>query len=154
MSRWHVGGSGAGVRFGNLERHVCFDRSVSDADLAIRHVDRDHFNRAFALTFGLIAMYILASLGVIKYYRGEGRAERSVLKHVVCPLLSVAAMLVVAYKSLFPLPDPRLIFAVYFFLGYSALGGLVLLFLKLSGRDGWLAEAGNAAESALGRDSA
>jgi amino acid transporter len=106
---------------------------------------------AFALTFGLVAMYVLASLGVIKYYSGEARAERNLLKHVVCPALSIVAMLVVAYKSLFPLPDERLRFAVYFFLGYSALGGLVLLYLKLTGRDAWLAEAGQAAENGLGR---
>ncbi|HVY27843.1 MAG TPA: APC family permease [Polyangiaceae bacterium] len=104
---------------------------------------------AFALTFGLIAMYILASLGVLKYYGSEGRAERSAFKHVVCPALSIVAMLVVAYKSLFPLPDPRLVVAVYFFFGYTALGGVVLLYLKLTGRDAWLAEAGEAAESAL-----
>jgi hypothetical protein len=94
-------------------------------------------------------MYILASLGVLKYYGSVGRAQRSSFKHVVCPALSIVSMLVVAYKSLFPLPDPRLVVAVYFFLGYTALGGLVLLYLKLSGRDGWLAEAGEAAENAL-----
>jgi hypothetical protein len=48
-----------------------------------------------------------------------------------------------------PLPDPGLAIAIYFFLGYSALGAAVLLYLKLSGRDGWLAEAGEAAENAV-----
>lgn len=96
---------------------------------------------AFALTFGLIAMYVMASIGVIKYYASVGRAARSPVRHLAFPLLSIVAMLVVAYKSLFPLPDPRLIVAVYFFLGYTALGGVVLLYLKLSGRDAWLEEA-------------
>jgi amino acid transporter len=96
---------------------------------------------AFALTFGLIAMYVMASIGVIKYYAGAGRAARNLVRHLAFPVLSIVAMLVVAYKSVFPLPDPRLIAAVYFFLGYTALGGLVLLYLKLSGREAWLDEA-------------
>jgi hypothetical protein len=47
-------------------------------------------------------------------------------------------MLFFGYKSVVPLPDAGLRFAVYFFVGYSALGAGVLGFLKLSGRDAWL----------------
>ena len=57
-------------------------------------------------------------------------------------------MLYAGYRSVVPLPDPGLSVAVYFFLGYSALGFGVLLYLKLSGRDAWLAEAGEAVENA------
>jgi amino acid transporter len=96
---------------------------------------------AFTLTFGLITMYVLACLGVIKYYATEGRAEHSWVRHVLWPTFAAISMLFVGYKAVVPLPDQGLIVAVYFFLGYSALGAGVLLFLKLSGRDAWLTEA-------------
>jgi hypothetical protein len=50
------------------------------------------------------------------------------------------------YKSLVPLPDEGLRFAVYFFIGYSALGAAVLLFLKWSGRDAWLQRVSDGVE--------
>ena len=103
---------------------------------------------AFALTLGLISMYVLANLGVIKYYATEARAERKLLKHVVWPVVSTVSILYAGYRSVVPLPDPGLAIAIYFFLGYSALGAAVLLYPKLTGRDAWLAEAGAAAESA------
>jgi len=45
-----------------------------------------------------------------------------------------------------PLPDPGLSISVYFFLAYSALGGAVLVYLKLTGRDAWLRALGAGAE--------
>jgi hypothetical protein len=55
-------------------------------------------------------------------------------------------MLFLGYKSLVPLPDEGLRFAVYFFIGYSALGAAVLLFLKWSGRDAWLQRVSDGVE--------
>jgi len=101
---------------------------------------------AFTLTFGLITMYVLASLGVIKLYAGARRAERKLWRHVVWPSLAIVSMLFLGYKSLVPLPDEGLRFAVYFFIGYSALGAAVLLFLKWSGRDAWLQRVSDGVE--------
>lgn len=103
---------------------------------------------AFTLTFGLITMYVLACLGVIKHYATVGRAQHSVLRHVVWPSLAATSMLFFGYKAVVPLPDQGLRVAVYFFLGYSVLGAAVLLFLKLTGRDGWLEQA----EQSVGPD--
>jgi len=107
---------------------------------------------AFTLTFGLITMYVLASLGVIKYYAGVARAERKLWRHVVCPCIACISMLFFGYKAVVPLPDEGLRVAVYFFLGYSALGAAALLFLKLSGRDAWLARAGQRFEPEASAD--
>jgi amino acid transporter len=96
---------------------------------------------AFTLTFGLITMYVLACLGVIKHYWTVGRAEHSWVRHVLWPTVAAVSMLFFGYKAVVPLPDPGLLVAVYFFVGYSALGGAVLLFLKLTGRDAWLTQA-------------
>jgi amino acid transporter len=91
----------------------------------------------FALTLGLITMYVLANLGVIKYYATEARAEWNIVKHALWPVISTLSILYAGYRSVVPL-DPQLRGAVYFFLGYTALGGAVLGYLKLSGRDAWL----------------
>jgi hypothetical protein len=103
---------------------------------------------AFALTLSLITMYVLANLGVIKYYGTQARAERNVLKHVVWPIISTVSMLYAGYRSVVPLPDPGLSIAIYFFVGYTAFGVAVLVYLKITGRDAWLAEAGAVVESA------
>jgi amino acid transporter len=102
---------------------------------------------AFALTLGLITMYLLANVGVIKYYSTVARAEHSPLKHLVWPVISTLSMLYAGYRSLVPLPDPGLTIAIYFFLGYTTLGAAVLLYLKLSGRDAWLSQIEAAVES-------
>jgi amino acid transporter len=100
---------------------------------------------AFALTLGLITMYLLANMGVVRYYATKARAERTLLKHLVWPILSTISMLYAGYRSVVPLPDPGLTVAIYFFLGYTALGAAVLVYLKLSGRDAWLSSVGQGA---------
>jgi hypothetical protein len=63
-------------------------------------------------------------------------------------------MLFIGYKSVVPLPDEGLRFALYFFAGYSALGAAVLVFLKVTGKDAWLTRVGEAADSADNADNA
>jgi amino acid transporter len=103
---------------------------------------------AFTLTFGLIAMYVLASLGVIKYYATEARAEHSVLLHVIWPSIAIVSMLFFGYKSVVPLPDEGLRYGIYFFVAYTALGAGVLVFLKVTGRDAWLNQVDPGAQAA------
>ncbi len=101
---------------------------------------------ALTLTLGLIVMYILANLGVIKYYLTEARSEFNVLTHLVFPVLSTMAMVYVGYKSVWPLPDPPARYAIFFFVAYTALGGAILAYLKSRGREDWLDKAGQAME--------
>jgi amino acid transporter len=96
---------------------------------------------ALSLTLGLITMYVLASLGVVRYYATEKRAEWNVLVHVVFPVLSAVAMLYVGYKSVVPLTDPPARYALVVFVGYTALGGTLLAYLKSKGREDWLDQA-------------
>ena len=46
---------------------------------------------ANAITIGLVLMYILANIGVVKYYLTEGRAQFNPLLHVVVPVIASAA---------------------------------------------------------------
>jgi amino acid transporter len=79
---------------------------------------------AVTLTLGLITMYVLANLGVIRHY--WRRPERSLITHLAFPVLSSAAVLYVGYRSMVPLPDDSSRYALYLFVGYSALGGVAL----------------------------
>ena len=42
---------------------------------------------ANAITIGLVLMYILANIGVVKYYLTEGRAQFNPLLHVIVPVI-------------------------------------------------------------------
>jgi amino acid transporter len=97
---------------------------------------------ALTLTLGLIVMYVLANLGVIRHYRTEARAEFNPITHLLFPVISTVAVLFVGYKSIVPLPDPPARYAIFFFLAYTAAGVGVLLYLKSRGREDWLEKAG------------
>ncbi len=96
---------------------------------------------ALALTLGLITMYLLANVGVVRYYATEKRSEWNTLLHLVFPVISTVAMLAVAYKSVVPLPDPPARYAILFFLAYTALGAAFLGYLKWRGREDWIEQA-------------
>jgi amino acid transporter len=102
---------------------------------------------ATTLTFGLIVMYVLANLGVIRHYSTERRAERNPITHLAFPVLSSIAVLYVGYKSVVPLPDPPARYAILFFALYTAIGAAVLVYLKRRGREDWLQKAGLAMET-------
>jgi amino acid transporter len=101
---------------------------------------------ALSLTLGLITMYVLANIGVVRYYATEKRSEWNSIVHLVFPVLSTIAMLYVGYKSIVPLPDPPARYALLLFVVYTALGGALLAYLKWRGRDDWLERAGLAME--------
>src|SRR5689334_13649405 len=64
-------------------------------------VENVFFTWANAITIGLVLMYILANIGVVKYYLTEGRAQFNPLLHVVVPVIASAAGVVVVWKSYF-----------------------------------------------------
>src|SRR5262245_38897941 len=59
------------------------------------------FSWANAITIGLVLKYILANIGVIKYYTTEGRSQLNVVLHVIVPVLASAAAIVLVWKSYF-----------------------------------------------------
>src|SRR5438034_7482977 len=59
------------------------------------------FTWANAITIGLVLMYILANIGVVKDYVTEGRSQFNVLLHVIIPVVASAAGVVVVWKSYF-----------------------------------------------------
>jgi amino acid transporter len=96
-------------------------------------------------TFGLIIIYCMLNLGVVRYYAlGAGRPEFNWLLHGVFPVLSSAAVLWVGYKSVVPLPAAPAKYAPLVTAGCVIAGLLVLAWLHLSGKEQWLAKAGEA----------
>ncbi len=102
---------------------------------------------ALSLTLGLIVMYILASLGVIRYYAIEKRSEWNAVLHLVFPVLSTVAVLFVGYKSIVPLPQEPDRYALVLFAAYTLLGAGLLAYFKWKGREDWLDRAGLAMET-------
>ena len=101
---------------------------------------------ALSLTLGLITMYVLANIGVIRYFAVEKRTEFSFILHLAFPVLSTLAILYVGYKSIVPLPEPPARYALLLFALYTTLGGALLVCLKWRGREDWLERAGLAME--------
>ena len=98
---------------------------------------------ANAITLGLILMYILANIGVVKYYLTEGRAQFNPILHIVVPLIATAAGVVVVWKSYFspftssgPVYWGLLVFFVILALTIAA-----LIYMRVTHKEEWMAKA-------------
>ena len=106
-------------------------------------VENVFFTWANAITIGLVLMYILANIGVAKYYLTEGRSMFNPLLHVIIPLVASAAGVVVVWKSYFspftstgPVYWGLLVFVVVLVI---TLVGLV--YLRARGQEDWMRKA-------------
>jgi amino acid transporter len=109
------------------------------------------FTWALTITLGLILMYILSNIGVIKYYLTEARPKFNPLLHLIIPVAASVAVGYVGYKSVIPLPAPPVKWAPVIFVIYLAIGALILVYLRIRGNEEWLEKAGLAmAESGEG----
>ena len=97
------------------------------------------------ITLGLILVYSAGNLGVFRLYRGALRGEFSPWRHAVFPALSSAALVLVGYKSLNPLPDTPFAYAPLVVAGWLVAGIGVTFAASRGGRAGWLLRAGEIA---------
>jgi amino acid transporter len=107
--------------------------------------DNVFFTWANTITLGLIVMYFLANLGVVRYYLTEARSQFNPLLHVLIPLAATVAGGIVVWKSYFsPFPKPftgPVAWGLMTFAVVAVLAVLVLLYLRSRGREEWLARA-------------
>jgi len=98
---------------------------------------------ANAITIGLVLMYILANIGVVKYYLTEGRAQFSPLLHVVVPVIASAAGVVVVWKSYFsPFTSSGPVFwGLLVFIAIVVVTIVALIYMRARGREEWMAKA-------------
>lgn len=95
------------------------------------------------ITLCLVIIYSLANYGVFRFYRSERKSEFRITSHVLCPLVSSLALLVVAFESIYSRPPPPVRYAPLVVISWFALGiGLLLLYRKL-GREESVLEAGS-----------
>ena len=106
-------------------------------------VENVFFTWANAITIGLVLMYILANIGVVKYYLTEGRDQFNPLLHVVVPLVASAAGVVVVWKSYFsPFTSSGPVYwGLLVFIAVLVITILALIYLRVSGREDWMRKA-------------
>ncbi len=94
------------------------------------------------LTFALIFIYSAGNLGVFLYYSRVRKNEFNLILHAVFPLLGTIALLFVGRNSLNPWPDPPTAYAPWVVAVWLVVGVLVLIVMKVMGKEEWMAKAG------------
>lgn len=105
------------------------------------------FTVGLAATLSLMLMYIAGNAGVLRFYLREHRPEFRVVPHLVFPLVSSAALILVGYESLSPLPPSPTRWGAIVTAAWLAVGLLVLAAMNKTGREGWLHTAGAVLEA-------
>jgi amino acid transporter len=106
-------------------------------------VENVFFSWANAITIGLVFMYVLCNIGVVKYYLTEGRAQFNPILHIVVPVVASAAGIVVVWKSYFaPFTSTGPVFwGLMTFIVVLALTVVILIYLRAAGREDWMRRA-------------
>jgi amino acid transporter len=101
------------------------------------------FSWANAITIGLVLMYVLCNIGVVRYYLTEGRAQFNPLLHIVVPVIASAAGIVVVWKSYFsPFTSTGPVFwGLMTFVVVLVLTVVILIYLRVTGREDWMRRA-------------
>lgn len=92
------------------------------------------------LVLGVTVAYLLANLAVFLFYWREKRDEFNWILHFVFPLVSSAVLIYAIYKS-FPAASPYDL-APYIDGAWLLIGILILVYLRMQGREEWLDKAG------------
>jgi amino acid transporter len=106
-------------------------------------VENVFFTWANAITIGLVLMYILANIGVVKYYMTEARSQFSPLLHLVVPAVAAAAGVVVVWKSYFsPFTSSGPVYwGLLVFIVVLAITLITLVYLRARGQEDWMRKA-------------
>jgi amino acid transporter len=101
------------------------------------------FSWANMITLGLVSMYLLANIGVARYYLTEARSQFNPLLHIVVPAVASAAGLVVVWKSYFsPFQSTGPVYwGLLCFIALVILTLLALVVLRVRGREDWMHRA-------------
>jgi amino acid transporter len=101
------------------------------------------FSWANAITIGLVFMYVLCNIGVVKYYLTEGRGQFNPVLHLVVPVVASAAGIVVVWKSYFaPFTSTGPVFwGLMTFIVVLALTVVILVYLRVAGKEDWMRRA-------------
>jgi amino acid transporter len=106
-------------------------------------VENVFFSWANAITIGLVFMYVLCNIGVVKYYLTEGRGQFNPILHVVVPVVASAAGIVVVWKSYFaPFTSTGPVYwGLMTFIVVLVLTVVILIYLRVTGKEDWMRRA-------------
>jgi hypothetical protein len=98
---------------------------------------------ANAITIGLVLMYFLANIAVVKYYLTEGRGQFNPILHLVVPVVAAAAGVVVVWKSYFsPFTSSGVVYwGLLVFVGVLVVTIVALIYLRVRGQEDWMRKA-------------
>jgi amino acid transporter len=82
------------------------------------------------LGLGMVFIYIVISIGVIRFYRREHRDEFSMLRHGVLPVLTALIMVLPIYGQLHPAPAYPNNLAIWLLLVWMVVGVGYLVYLR------------------------
>jgi amino acid transporter len=94
-----------------------------------------------AITVCLCLLYILSSLGVIRFFLTEQRRAFNPLLHVVVPLVAAVAVGFVLYNNVHPVPPYPINIALPLAGGWLVVGIVTAVWMTKTGRTGWLDKA-------------
>jgi amino acid transporter len=106
-------------------------------------VENVFFSWANAITIGLVFMYVLCNIGVVKYYLTEGRGQFNPILHIVVPVVASAAGIVVVWKSYFsPFTSTGPVYwGLMTFIVVLVLTVVILIYLRVTGKEDWMRRA-------------
>jgi amino acid transporter len=94
-----------------------------------------------AITVCLALLYILSSLGVIRFFLTEQRRSFNPLLHLVIPLVAAVAVGFVVYNNIHPVPPYPINIALPLAGGWLVVGIATAVYMTRTGRTDWLDKA-------------
>jgi amino acid transporter len=94
-----------------------------------------------AITVCLALLYILSSLGVIRFFLTEQRRSFNPLLHLVIPLVTAVAVGFVLYNNIHPVPPYPINIALPLAGGWLVVGIATAVYMTRTGKTGWLDKA-------------
>lgn len=96
---------------------------------------------ATTLVIGAVIVYCLGAVGLPIFYRREHSGEFNIIKHIVVPLLALALLIYVLYRTVWPVPAYPFNIPAYLSIVYIVLGFGFVAFVSRRGK-GRLLDAG------------
>jgi amino acid transporter len=109
----------------------------------------------FVITLSVVFVYSMANLGNFLYHWREKRSEFNPITQALFPLASTLALAWLVYKTVNPYPAEPFRWTIWTVLGWIVIGVILLVAMKLLGKEDWLHRAGQSVETAeLGEERA
>ncbi len=104
------------------------------------------FSVGLVLVLAVIFVYVMANIGVVRYYWTENRKEFNWVLHGLFPVGTSLILLYSVYASFNPLPAAPYNWTPVVAGGWLVIGVAILVAMRLRGNESWLLKAGEIVE--------